>query len=125
MGIDAAASFAKEFVHAVAGHRREIDGGSYVADIELMSTPRRNTFTGIAGRISKRFNEVSQPYLDRGEPVPADLLDREFKKMCRDYEIRHGITLNASDRAIILEKYVPRSANQWARRNQRHERTAT
>jgi hypothetical protein len=27
-GIDAAGSFAKEFLHAVAGHRREIDGGS-------------------------------------------------------------------------------------------------
>jgi hypothetical protein len=84
-----------------------------------MSTPRRNVFTGIAGRVSKRFHDVSQPYLDRGERVPADLLDREFKKICRDYEMRHGVILNASDRGIILAKYVPRSASQWARRNQR------
>jgi hypothetical protein len=84
-----------------------------------MSTPRRNVFTGIAGRISKRFHEVSQPYLDRGERVPKELLDLEFKKICRDYEMRHGISLNASDREIILAKFVPRSASQWARRNQR------
>ena len=84
-----------------------------------MSTFRRDVFTGVSARIARRFHEVSKPYLDRNEPVPAGILDREFKRLCGDYEVRHGIKLDAGMREYILEKWVPRAADQWARRQQR------
>jgi hypothetical protein len=86
-----------------------------------MSSQKRNVHTALGGRTAKRFSAVSAPYLDRGEKVPADLLDREFKKICGDYEIRHGISLSYYDKKIILEKWVPRSQGQWERRQQRNK----
>jgi hypothetical protein len=82
-----------------------------------MSRSRRATLTGLAFLIAHRIRDISRPYIERDEPVPRDLLAREFQDICRDYKPRGG-ALTTEEIAIVAEKWLPRAIRQLDQREQ-------
>jgi hypothetical protein len=74
--------------------------------------------TGLAFHIAHRIRDISRPYIERDEPVPRGMLDREFQDLCRVYKPRGG-ALTEEEIRIVAEKWLPRAIRQLDRREQR------
>lgn len=79
---------------------------------------RRSSLTGVAYRIAMRIREISQPYLDRGEEVPRDVLAKEFHDVCDEYTNLRGGELSTEEMKAIAEKHIPKALRQIEQREQ-------
>ena len=86
-----------------------------------MHRSRRSSLTGLAHHIAMRIQEISKPYLDRGEDPPKQRMADEFKRMCAASSERLPTPLSTLEIQLLATKFVPSSITQMARRNQRQQ----
>ena len=83
----------------------------------MFGTKRRDTLTGVAHTIAMRFGEVSEPYINRGQETPREILAHEFGKICEEFEYQYGgKPLTTSEMELLANRLVPKAIDKITRR---------
>jgi hypothetical protein len=87
--------------------------------MKLETTPsqhRRSSLRAVANRIAWRLSEVSQPYTDRNEAAPAELLEKHFMQIISEREDLKGGPITPFECKLLAEKLVPKAVEKITRR---------